>query len=282
MIRLLLVFILASAFFITTSALDRHMASRPVVVKLGYSPSGQVLRVAAGDLKPFLAELNVFRVLIYFGTLVEKWQNKIQLPPENLNMFRFIDAAVRLDPYNMDAYYFAQASFTWQVGHAADVNRLLDHGMKYRTWDWQLPYFAGFNSAYFLKQYDKAATYMQRAAEISGHTLLTNLSARYFYESGREDLGIAFLRDMIARSPGNKERTIYELRLLALTALKNLNESVMRYRAEIGILPQNLQVLVDQGYIKEIPVDPYGGEFFIDTQGVVRTTSQLARSRSEK
>lgn len=278
----LLALVLGAAFFVTSLTLDRHMADRPVVVKLGYAPGGQVVRFFTGDLKPLLAEFNVLRVLIYFGTLVEKWQNRIQLPPEYPNMFRTIETAVRLDPYNMDAYYFAQAAFTWQVGHAVDVNRLLDHGMKYRTWDWQLPYFAGFNSAYFLKDYDQAAAYMQRAAELSGNALLTNLSARFFYESGREDLGIAFLRDMIERSIDKKERRIYEMRLAALTAVQELNRAVRLYQDDHGELPQNLQLLVEKGYLDEIPADPYGGAFFIDQLGVIRTTSQMAQGGSIK
>lgn len=278
--RVLLAFVLAAAYFVMVSALDRQMANRPVVVKLGYSPSGQVMKLVAGDLKPLVAEFNVLRVVIYFGSLVEKWKNRIQLPPEYPNMFRTIETAVSLDPYNMDAYYFAQAAFTWQVGHAADVNRLLDYGMKYRTTDWQLPYFAGFNSAYFLRDYDSAATYMQRAAKLSGHDLLTNLAARYFYESGREDLGITFLHDMIARSTDKKERTIYELRLRALTAIQALNSAVRRYRDEHGALPGNLQILVKNGYLFRIPEDPYGGEFFLDKRGMVRTSSQMAMARS--
>ncbi|ABB31636.1 hypothetical protein GeomeDRAFT_0284 [Geobacter metallireducens RCH3] len=278
--RVLLALVLAAAFFVVNFSLDRQMANRPVVVKLGYSPSGQVLKLVAGDLKPLVAEFNVLRVVIYFGSLVEKWKSRIQLPPEYPNMFRTIETAVRLDPYNMDAYYFAQAAFTWQVGHASDVNYLLDYGMKYRTRDWQLPYFAGFNAAYFLHEYDSAATYMQRAARLSGHDLLTNLTARYFYESGREDLGIAFLRDMIARTTDKKERTIYELRLKALIAVQKLNSAVRRYRAEHGALPENLQALVKIGYLLRIPDDPYGGEFFLDKRGMVRTSSQMAMARS--
>src|ERR1035437_4961022 len=51
--------------------------------------------------------------------------------------------------------------------------------MKYRTWDWQLPFFAGFNSAFFLKDYAAAARYYQRAGELSGSDLSRLLAGRY-------------------------------------------------------------------------------------------------------
>ncbi len=277
---MLLVLVLAVAYWATIVPLDRHMANRPVVVKLGYTPGPTVLRLAAGDYKPLLAEFQVLRVMFYFGSLVEKWQQRIHVAPEFANMFRTIQTAVHLDPYNKDAYYFAQAAFTWQVGHAADVNRLLDYGMRFRTRDWLLPYFAGFNAAYFLRDYNQAAEYMRRAAQLSGHPLLTNLSARYFYESGREEVGIAFLQDMVARSQDAKEKRLYQLRLAALRAIREISVALQDYHEDQGQDPDTLMELVAKGYLEKIPEDPYGGEFYLTDQGRVRTTSEMALARS--
>ncbi len=59
----------------------------------------------------------------------------------------------------MDAYYFAQAVLVWDVGQVRLANELLEYGMRYRTWDYLLPFFAGFNYSYFLKDNEKAAQY---------------------------------------------------------------------------------------------------------------------------
>jgi hypothetical protein len=186
-----------------------YMKNRPVAVKLGYVPSAEVLRATVGDQKLLVAHAVVVKVLVYFGTLVEKLQNKILLPPEYLNMYKTLQTAVKLDPYNSDAYYFAQAAFTWEVGRAKEVNLMLDHGMKYRTWDYMLPFFAGFNAAYFLKQYEPAARYMKRAAELSGNPLLTNLAARYYFESDKSKLGIDFLELMEKGAKDEQVRKLY-------------------------------------------------------------------------
>lgn len=252
------------------------MQNRPVAVKLGYVPSAEVLRVTVGDQKLLVAHAAVVKVLVYFGTLVEKVKNQVVLPPEYLNMYKTLQTAVKLDPYNSDSYYFSQAAFTWEVGRAKEVNLMLDYGMKYRTWDYTLPFYAGFNSAYFLKQYEPAARYMKKAAEISGHPLLANLTARYFYESNNSGLGIQFLEMMEKGAKDEKLRGLYHLRRTALQAAQEIQSAVNKFREQNGRQPVRIEELVEHGLLKKLPGDPYGGRFFLDDTGTVRTTSKFA------
>jgi membrane protease YdiL (CAAX protease family) len=39
--------------------------------------------------------------------------------------------------------------------------------------------------------------------------------------------------------------------------------SLLRYRLEVGDLPDNLNALVDKGYLKELPADPFSGSAFV-------------------
>lgn len=253
-----------------------YLKDRPVAVKLGYLPEAEVMRMVAGDQRYLLAEFCVVKVLFYFGTIIEKQKNMITVKPEYFNMFKTLETAVKLDPYNMDSYYFTQAAFTWEVGRAKDVNRILAYGMKYRTWDWTLPFYAAFNSAYFLKEYADAAKYMEKAADISGNPLLTNLAARYFYESGRNDLGILFLETMEKGAKDKKVKRVYSLRKQALTAAQMLGDAVNRFKKMKGRLPVNLGEMISAGVIVSIPDDPYGGTFYLDESGMVRSTSKFA------
>lgn len=259
-----------------------YLKDRPVAVKLGYLPEAEVIKMVAGDQRYLLAEYCVVKVLFYFGTIIDKQKNVITVKPEYFNMFKTLEAAVKLDPYNMDAYYFTQAAFTWEVGRAKDVNRLLAYGMKYRTWDWTLPFYAAFNSAYFLKDYADAARYMQRAADISGNPLLTNLAARYFYESGRNDLGILFLETMEKGAKDKKLKRVYSLRKQALAAAQSLSAAVNSFKAISGRAPVNLQEMISAGVIASIPDDPYGGKFYLDENGMVRSTSKFAFGGASK
>lgn len=255
-----------------------HLKARPLAEKLGYLPEPEILKVLVGDQRYLVAEATVLKVIFYFGGLVEKTEGKLDIPPESGNMTKMLATAAKLDPYNMDAYYFAQAAFTWEVGGARDVNKFLDYGMRYRTWDWYLPFFAGFNSAYFLKDYKSAAHYMQRASLLSDDPLFVNLAARYYYEAGLNDLGLLFIDSMEKGAKDEKVRKLFGLRKKALLAVQTINAALDEYRKKNNCLPSSLSELVSSGLLQIIPEDPYGGRFYLTDKGMVRSTSKFAFS----
>ena len=269
------------AYGVIVSRLTSYLEQRPVAIKLGYTPSATALKLVCGDQRQALAEWNILKVIFYFGSLTDKRPNSIAAP-EYYNMFKTIESAVELDPYNMDAYYFSQAAFTWEVGHAQDVNRLLNYGMRFRTWDYYLPYFAGFNAAYFLQKPQDAAMYFKKAAELSGNALFTSLAARYLYESDQTQIAIPFLRMMIEKSADKTEKALYSRRLEALQATQAIQKGIDQFEKKYGNKPRTLQELVTTKILAEIPTDPYGGSFYLDDKNKVRTTSKLAPVNTEQ
>jgi len=271
--------LLCCAYLAVVVPFSTALANRPVVVKLGTLPSAEVLRVAAGEHRHLVAQYAVVKVLFYYGTLVEKLKQKIHLKPEYRNMFDTLQTAEKLDPWNADTYYFTQAAFTWELGRIADVNRMLENGMRYRTWDPMLPFFVGFNDAYFLKDYAAAAPYFQKAAEITRDPLMTNLTARYFSEAGRNELGLRFLEFMQRRATDRQLIALYEIRKQALIAALTVQKGAEEYRRRFGAPPRRVADLLEKGVLTAIPRDPYGGLFYFDDKGVVRSTSKFAFAR---
>lgn len=279
--RLCIVFLLV-AYLVVLIPFTGYMKNRPVAVKLGYLPEAEALKMVSADQKNLVAHYAIVKVLFYFGTLTEKWQHKIKLPPEYFNMFKMVETAVKLDPYNMDSYYFAQAAFTWEVGRAKDVNRILLYGTRYRDWDFNLPFYVGFNYAYFLKDYTSAAPYMKRAAELSGNPLYTTLAARYFYEAGQNRLGIILLEAMEKGAKDRNIRRVYAMRKEALLAVSSLEDGVGKFTSRYGRMPKDLSELVAGGVIAKIPDDPYGGRFYLAGDGMVRSTSKFSFGSGNK
>ena len=256
-------------------SLSSYLQQRPLSIKLGYTPPADAIQLLAGEHKYSIAAMNIIRVLFYYGTFSEEYSNRLDEVPDYGRMYEALVQSIKLDPYNMDAYYFAQASFTWELGRIREVNKILEYGMKYRTDNYRLPFWIGFNSAFFLKDYKTAAKYMQKAAEISASTLFTNLAARYFYEAKQEDLGIIYLDGMIRGAKDEKIRHRFQLRRDALVAVKKLQEVVDIYWVRRGIYPENLEDLVGMGLLASIPVDPYGGSYSLDISGRVKSSSQF-------
>jgi hypothetical protein len=154
--------------------------------------------------------------------------------------------------------------------------------MKYRTWDWQLPFFAAFNQAYFLKDRSAAARLYMRAGELSDSTLFKSLAGRYLQEAGETQMAIDYLQTLEknARNPAVKQTL--QVRIETFKAVLTIEQARDRYAEEQGRTPHNIDVLVKTGYLAAKPKDLYGGEFYLDENGQVRTTSKFAFAASRR
>ena len=193
-----------------------------------------------------------------------------------MRIYRALYTSTRLDPYNMDAYYFAQAVLAWEKGMAQRAVELLEYGFAHRTWDWYLPFYISFDYAFFLKDYEKAGMYLAKAAALKPEVeWYATLAARYFYEGGSTALALAYLREMIpaARNEAIKKRLV--TRAEAFEKVLKIEEAIAAYKQRFQTNPEDLERLVRAGLLARIPEDPYGGKFYLDEQGRVRTTSKL-------
>lgn len=270
------------AYVVLLGPLSGEMGRRQTLVKLGYVPDARVVQMFVGDQKLAVSALYSLKAIIYYGEMIQQWQGGLRTAPEFDNLFGVLESSIRLDPYNMDNYYFAQASFTWGVNRAADVNQLFDYGMGFRDWDWLLPYYAGFNAAYFLHNNSAAATYMGRAAELSGNTLLTKLTARYLQDAGRTAFAIDFLDDMIERTRDMKIIQQLQVRKQALQAILSIETAIGHFEQRYKRKPKDLETLVVSGLLWMTPQDPYGGKFYLDANGAVQTTSRMTFARPKE
>jgi hypothetical protein len=275
-VRTLLFAVLVCGYGLVIVPFAGYMNSRPIAIKLGLMPDAKLLKLATADYKQLLAQQSVVRVLFYFGSLVDPSTRNVNVVPDYFRMFTTLQQAALLDPYNMDAYYFTQAAFTWELRKIKEVNNLLDYGMKYRTWDPQLPFYAAFNSAYFNKDYTSASKYMKMAAERSGDPLYTNLAARYFHEAGLTTIGLAFIEQMDRNTKDPRIKKLYHLRSEALRAVQRIEMALQNYKQHVGRLPVEIEQLESSGYLDKIPKDPYGGRFYMTPDGRVRSTSKFA------
>lgn len=263
-------------YFVVIGPFAGYMKTKPFEEKLGYVPHANVIKYLAGDQQLFIAGTLVTKVLFYFGSVSDKAANKVSSPPDYRSINEVLVTSLKLDPYNIDVYYFSQAIFVWDVGRVKEANAILDYGMKHRTWDWYLPFFAGFNNAYFLKDYEKAAYYYKRAGELSGIELHLKLAGRYMYESGRTTLAIAYLKTILRGAKNEAVKHDLRIRLKAFDGVRRIEIARNRFRADTGRLPSSPDEMVTRGYLPRVPVDPYGGTFYLEADGKVSSTSRFA------
>ncbi|WP_051092375.1 hypothetical protein [Geopsychrobacter electrodiphilus] len=278
----LFLFVALSCYVFLVTPFSTYMQNKPFVEKIGNMPSIKLIQFGAADQKTLVGELLILKVIMYFGGLMEENKAEYIIPPDYPAMSRVLHAAVKLDPYNMDAYYFGQSILVWDVGQIQLANNLLDYGMKYRTWDWYLPFFAGFNHAYFLKDFKQAAKYYRLAGALSGSPLFSNLASRYMQESGQTDLALVYLSTMSKNAKNAAVKQVFDTRLAALTAVKKIESASAAFQHDLGRQAKSIAGLIDRGYLAKIPNDPYGGEFYLAPDGQVKTTSNFAFAKKIK
>ncbi|OEU64444.1 MAG: hypothetical protein BA870_05585 [Desulfuromonadales bacterium C00003094] len=267
-----------AAYLAILGPFTREMAQKPYAQRVGMIPHPTVLKLLFPDYQELLGANILGRVIFYYGALTDDVANpsKMQLSADYPAMSRAVHAALRLDPYNMDGYYFGQSILVWDVGQYKLATELLEYGMQYRSWDWQLPFFAAFNHAYFLKDRAAAARLYMRAGELSGSFLFKSLGGRYLQEAGETQMAVDYLQTLekITRTPAVKQAL--QLRIETFKAVLTVELARDRYAEEKGRLPADIQLLLSTGYLATWPVDLYGGEFYLDGNGHVRTTSRFS------
>lgn len=267
-----------AAYLVILGPFTRSMEYKAYAVRLGMIPHPKVLQVLFPDYQELLGANILSRVIFYYGSLHDDaaGAGKVQLTADYPAMSRAVHTALRLDPYNMDGYYFGQSILVWDAGQYQLATELLEYGMQYRTWEWQLPFFAAFNEAYFLKDRAAAARLYMRAGELSGSTLFKSLAGRYLQETGETQMAIDYLQaiEKNTRTPAVKQTL--QVRIETFKAVLVIEQARDRYTEEQGQPPSDIGTLVKAGYLSTRPIDSYGGEFYLDEDSQVRTTSKFS------
>jgi hypothetical protein len=276
--RLVFFFILLAAligghlFTLNQLTSNRHGLVRQSEELTALPPAA--IKLLSLDYRNLVSDLIFSRTVSFYGGMVnrrekvnsETWQR----------IYERLDLASELDPYFVDPYFFGQAVLTWAAGMAKEANALLERGYQYRIDDWTIPFFIGFNHFYFLHDNTQAAVYLMEASKRPGSSPLVGLlAARLASKGGGIETSIAFLHQLEQQTEDEATRKQIHDRRMALKGIWVLEQVVERYRQRFGKRPRDLQGLVEKGLLDQIPIDPYGGTYYITAEGKVWTTSDL-------
>ena len=198
-------------------------------------------------------------------------------------LYRNLNAATELDPHFQDPYYLGNGFLTWGAERYEDANRLLQKAVDSRDWDWWFPFLIGFNKFYFQGKNKEGADYLLLAYERpNAWPILPSLAARLYYDDRGTKTAISLLSTILKNTTDEKIIKSYKTRLAALYGIYYLENAALLYEDRIGLPPRNIDVLVEFNIIKRIPRDPYGGKFYIDRDGSIKTTSKLSYAALKK
>lgn len=163
----------------------------------------------------------------------------------------------RLNPCHEDNYYLANGLLTWG-GAVEQGNTVLRAAVECRFWDEFPPFFYGINLSFFQHDNEEAARVLEIGAQRSTQNaaamqkLAVMLRAEQFAD---ERLALNYLTQQRDSATDPKLRDMLDKRVIRLQGLIHLRAAQRRYEAEQGPLT-DLQQLINQGIIAELPADP--------------------------
>jgi len=233
-----------------------------------------LIKMAALEFRGLASDVYFLNSMVFIGTTQQRKEKPRVKEWEWQWWTKMLDTATDLDPYFFDPYYYANAFLPWDAGRVEEANRLLEKGSRYRDWDWMLPFYIGFNNFFFLQNDSTAANFLMEASRRpGGDPTLASIASRLAYKENRTETAIYFLEDIARRTDDNNLKESYEKRVSALRSIDNLEKAVSFFKKKFGRTPVNIEELLRKNIVSRLPHDPYGGNYFVDKDGKVRSTT---------
>jgi hypothetical protein len=228
--------------------------------------NSDVLKIVAGEFQGLMAEYLLLKAAIIDGGDREKltardWETIYLLYKQSLE----------LDPMFYQTAFYVQGNIAWQEGMAAKAIDLLKISADNRSWDWDPPWYIGFDYANFLNDTQTAATYFFKAAEKPDAPPVFGLLAARLSKKGGDTLAsIAMLKVMYEQTEDEETRKRIKWRIQAYQGVYQLEQAILVYEKRYGRLPDALEDLVTTGIVTALPIHPLQKTYYYDpTTGAV-------------
>ncbi|UCD86024.1 MAG: hypothetical protein JSU92_07470 [Deltaproteobacteria bacterium] len=243
-------------------------------------PRGDYLKIAVLGYDQIAADFYWLKTIQYIGDK----QRKISGYPM---VYPLVDLVTDLD-YRFDyAYQVAGVLLAIYDRNIEKSNIILEKGFKNVPGVWQIPMYLGFNHFFFLKDYLRAAKYIEIAASLPGRpTYLPLLAARLYSEAKDPMAGIEFLTEILEVIDVEMWRNFVGNRIKLLMIERDLiylEKAIKDFSQREGRRPRDLRELVMSGMIKRIPPEPFEGRYLYDPgTGEVKSSTNPERLRIYK
>jgi len=240
--------------------------------------SGSLLRTLALSYDALLADVYWIRTVQYFGGTRRSTDpaKKYDLLYPLLDITTTLDPSFNI-PYRFGAIFLAE-SFPGGAGRPDLAVRLLEKGMAARPDRWRYQQDVGFVYYWWLRDYQAAARWFQKASEAPGAPWWLRSLAAVSLTEGGERRGARLLWQQMAQSADNEWLRNESARRLsqldALDQIDRLQAAVGEFVRRSGRQPASWSDLARAGLTRGTPVDPAGAPYQLDAaSGAVTVAS---------
>lgn len=268
--------LLPGLLFLFWVSFNRSQTRNPTPILPPQSLPAPVLQIISGGNTQAMAQTLFYQTMFYNELRAE--QGHLQI--DRATTLKLLNSASLLDPYNGDCYYYAQALLSDRAEYISPLNTILLRGAKHRTWDHYPPWFLGSNYYYILKDKKKAGKYFAEAAKRRPDiSFFATFAARSLHEGEETEMAVEVLREMLESANSSVVAEPIKNRLRAFETVLFLRNALQLYHDQFNEPAQTLDDLVTKRILKGIPPDPYGGQFYLDQNRSIQTTSNYAMKK---
>jgi len=240
-----------------------------VSTNLLYVHSPQVLGRATLSFHALLADIYWIRAVQHYGgTKLSNEPNK-----QYDLLYPLLDLTTSLDPYFDVAYKFGSVflaePYPGGAGRPDLAIALLQKGLRTRPDKWELAQGIGFVYYWWLADYQNAAMWFNRAADVpNAPDWLRPLAAVTLAEGGNRASSRVLWNEIARNADADWLRTQATFRLKQLDALDGIDfiqRIVDEYRRRTGVPPASWDDMMRAGFLRGVPPDPTGTPFRLDS-----------------
>ena len=260
------------ALFVSSAVVRDRVYAAPIVeTRLLYVPDGTVLARMALSFDALLADVYWIRALQHYGATKrsEAGEKRYEL------LGPLLDITTTLDPGFNVAYRFGAIFLTEAYpngpGRPDLAIALLRKGIEEMPDKWEYYMDIGFIYYWWLQDYDHAAAWFEKAADVPGASWwLRALAANTLAAGGSRDSSRMLWRQLHDSADNDWIRNESARRLRQLQALDDIDQLVgaaQRFVEQTGRPPRSWEELIAAGLLAGIPVDPTGRSYVMDSAG---------------
>ena len=257
--------------------LDEARAGIPKLQQLSYIPDGNVLRIASLGYREVVADFLWLQVIQAMG---------VKHVPKEVGqwVYHALDVVTTLDPKFVRAYEAGGHALCTIVVMPEESNRLLEKGIRHNPQEWRLPFLLAINHYFEFGDNQKAADAMAVAARVPGSPdIVARLAARMLVSAKSPQQAVDLLAKVYEETSDENVRRLLEQRLREAIVERDLSlfeEAIGRFKLQHAQWPVRLDQLVQEGLLRELPREPFGGRYVYDAgTGEVRSSEVTGRMR---
>ncbi|HJN43117.1 MAG: hypothetical protein CL477_07140 [Acidobacteria bacterium] len=257
---------------------DRVYAASRAQTQLLYIPDGAVLGRMALSFDALLADVYWIRALQHYGGT-----KRADSEEKSYDLLGpLLDITTTLDPRFNVAYRFGAIFLT--EGYPNGPGRpdlaiaLLQKGIGEMPDKWEFYMDIGFIYYWWLQDYNAAALWFEKAANVPGASWwLRSLAANTLAAGGSRESSRTLWQQIYESADNDWIRNEAVRRLTQLQALDDIDQLIgaaQRFIEQGGRPPESWEELIGAGFVAGVPVDPTGLPYVLDSSnGTINVSS---------